>query len=82
MGCLQASGRNRKAARKATALATPPQLHRTPVILPDEIARYFARERGTLLTLIAGLPPIRLNRIVTHLDPVFSKRAGENPFHT
>lgn len=63
------------------SVSQAPQLHRTPVILPDEIARYFARERGALLALIAGLPPIRLSRIVTHLDPVFAKRAGQNPFH-
>jgi hypothetical protein len=49
---------------------------------PDEVARYFAREKESILVLIAGAMPIRLNRLSAHRDQFFQKRATANPFHT
>jgi len=65
----------------SSSVSYAPQLHLSPLILPDEISRYFSRERGLLLALISGLSPMRLHRIVTHTDPVFAPRADENPYH-
>jgi type IV secretory pathway TraG/TraD family ATPase VirD4 len=57
------------------------QLHKIDLMTSDEIGRYFAREKNTILTLIAGALPIRLMRLSAHKDEFFKTRAAPNPFH-
>ena len=51
-----------------------PKRSTTPLLRPDEIAQYFARKSETerdqemLLSLIAGAPPIRLQKLFYYLD--------------
>lgn len=57
------------------------QLHKIDLMTADEVARYFAREKETILVLIAGALPIRLKRLSAHRDKFFQERAAQNPFH-
>ncbi|MCL4678069.1 MAG: type IV secretory system conjugative DNA transfer family protein [Alphaproteobacteria bacterium] len=58
------------------------QLHKTDLMTPDEVSRFFSRESGAVLALIAGALPIRLERLAAHTDPFFTERAHKNPFHS
>lgn len=55
-------------------------LHLSPLLLPDEIARHFGRERATLLALITGAPPALVERLIYYDDPLFAERASPNPY--
>lgn len=55
-------------------------LHKSPLLLPDEIARHFGRERETMLALIAGAPPALVERLIYYDDPLFAGRASPNPY--
>jgi type IV secretion system protein VirD4 len=57
------------------------QLHKTPLMTPDEVSRFFSRENGAVLALIAGALPVRLERLSAHADPFFKERSQKNPFH-
>jgi type IV secretion system protein VirD4 len=48
---------------------------------PDEICKYFSRDNETILVLVAGLSPFRLNRIRSYMDEPFLLRAQPNPYH-
>lgn len=60
--------------------STSEALHKSPLLLPDEIARHFGRERETLLALIAGAPPALVERLIYFEDPLFFQRASKNPY--
>lgn len=77
-GAFGPSSRNNT---KGSSLNHGEQLYKTDLMTPDEIGRYFAREKNTILTLIAGALPIRLMRVSAHKDEFFKKRAAPNPFH-
>lgn len=57
------------------------QVQKGRLMNPDEIARYFNRDRQMILVLIAGIKPIRLMRFKASADPFFIARADPNPMH-
>jgi hypothetical protein len=48
------------------------QVQRTPLMLPDEIERFFRREALTQLVSIKGLPPFILDRVLYYDSPLFT----------
>lgn len=81
-GFSNAMGQQSRNSSQGDSLNHSEALHKTPLMTPDEVARYFARERGAALALIAGALPIRLERLSAHRDPFFLERAKKNPFHS
>jgi len=75
-------GPNSQNRSSGSSLNQSEQLHKIDLMTPDEVARYFAREKESILVLIAGAMPIRLNRLSAYRDLFFQKRATANPFHT
>jgi type IV secretion system protein VirD4 len=57
------------------------QIQKTPLMQPDEIARYFSAYRKNMLVSVTGALPICLPRIAAHEDPLFQARLKPNPFH-
>lgn len=75
---LEHQGKN---VSQGTSLSASEQLQKVNLMTPDEVGRYFSRESGAVLALIAGALPIRLNRMAAHTDPFFTQRAAANPFY-
>lgn len=76
-----AFGPNNRNTSQGSSLNHSEGLHKVDLMTPDEVGRYFAREKNTLLVLIAGALPIRLLRLSAHKDKFFTDRAAPNPFH-
>lgn len=81
-GLAAGLGPNSQNKSSGKSLNQSDQLHKIPLMNPDEVAQYFAREKETILVLIAGALPIRFSRVMAHRDSFFQKRATANPFHT
>lgn len=71
-----------KSISQGSSLSASEQLQKVNLMTPDEVGRYFSRESGAVLALIAGALPIRLERLAAHKDPFFIERAANNPFHS
>lgn len=75
-------GAEQTSAGTSYSQQSSPKKSTTPLLRPDEIAQYFARKSETerdqemLLCLIAGAPPIRLQKCFYYLDETLRKRAG------
>ena len=70
-----------KSVSQGSSFSASEQLQKVNLMTPDEVGRYFSRESGAVLALIAGALPIRLERLAAHKDPFFIERAATNPFH-
>ena len=70
-----------KSVSQGSSFSASEQLQKVNLMTPDEVGRYFSRESGAVLALIAGALPIRLERLAAHKDPFFIERAANNPFH-
>lgn len=70
-----------KSVSQGASVSASEQLQKVNLMTPDEVGRYFSRESGCVLALIAGALPIRLERLAAHTDPFFTERAAASPFH-
>lgn len=70
-----------KSTSQGSSISASEQLQKVNLMTPDEVGRYFSRESGAVLALIAGALPIRLERLAAHIDPFFTERAASSPFH-
>ena len=52
----------------------------SPLLLPEEIARYFGKSTGKILVLFGQGQPVWAERIKYYEDAPFCERAGVNPF--
>lgn len=55
----------------STTTANNEQVSRAPLMLPDEIERFFRREALAQLVCLKGLPPLILERVDYHDSPLF-----------
>lgn len=79
---MSAFGSESQSASANYSAARNSALHKAELLTGSEISRLFSREQGTMLVLIAGLPPIRLLRLSAAFDPFFADRGQPNPFHS
>lgn len=70
-----------KSISQGSSVSASEQLQKVNLMTADEVGRYFSRESGAVLALIAGALPIRLERLAAHTDPFFTERAAASPFH-
>lgn len=75
-------GQQGRSSSSGSSKSESEQLHKTPLMTPDEVSRFFSRENGAVLALIAGALPVRLERLAAHTDPFFLERSKKNPFHS
>lgn len=75
-------GQQGRSSSSGSSKSESEQLHKTPLMTPDEVSRFFSRENGAVLALIAGALPVRLERLAAHTDTFFLERSKKNPFHS
>lgn len=75
-------GQQGRSSSSGSSKSESEQLHKTPLMTPDEVSRFFSRENGAVLALIAGALPVRLERLAAHTNPFFLERSKKNPFHS
>lgn len=76
---LDKQGKN---SSQGSSFSASEQLQKVNLMTPDEVGRYFSRESGAVLALIAGAFPIRLERLAAHTDQFFIDRSEASPFHS
>ena len=71
MDIIKESGAS-AAQTRAGALPTQKQIRDAPLLAPHELAELFGREKGRLLVMAAGLPPLAILRAIYDKDEPFS----------